>query len=64
MDVVPQREQGGAEFNKGSNYKNQGREGKGALCKPFMVLLLGLWDLIPILPEKLRLGALALAVGN
>lgn len=27
MDVVPQREQGSAEFNKGSNYKNgKGRE--------------------------------------
>lgn len=41
-----------------------GREGKCALRKPLMVLLLGLWDSIPILLQKLRLGTLALAVGN
>lgn len=55
--------------NKGVQNSTKGaitkiREGKGALRKPLMVLLLGLWDLILILPQKLRLGALALAVGN
>lgn len=59
----PKGNKGVQNSTKGAITK-MGREGTGALCKPLMVLLLGLWDLIPILPQKLRLGALALAVEN